>query len=185
MSKPPHTPPPANLSDLGSAEPHLAGLDALFMQAIDARTAGRTDEAIEKFSSILESEPRLAEPRIELGALRLEMGQLDEAESQAREAVRILEQGGQWTEDIPENVLQAMAWALLGSILKERASTDDVVFGEPEQFRQLVEQSRVAFARAAELDPDDTASVVSAQELAGGATADDANQADETGELDN
>ena len=168
MSKHTPAPPSANLEDEASAEPHLAGLDALFVAACEARTAGRTDEAIERFSKILETEPRLAEPRIELGAMRLEMGQIEDAEVQAREAVRILENGGQWTEDIPENVLHAMAWALLGSVLKEKAATDEVVFGDPQIFRELLEQSRLAFARAAELDPDDTASVASAGELAFG-----------------
>lgn len=166
MAKPTSAPPPANLEDDGSAEPHLAGLDSQFIAAMDARNSGRTDQAVELFTKILVREPRLAEPRIELGAMRLEMGQIDEAEEQAREAVRILENGGQWTEDVPENVLHAMAWALLGSVLKERAASDEVVFGDPAHFRDLLEQSRVAFAKAAELDPEDSASKINADELA-------------------
>lgn len=165
MPKTTSAPPSANLEDDASAEPHLAGLDTQFIAAMDARTAGRTDQAVDLFTKILVREPRLAEPRIELGAMRLEMGQIDEAEEQAREAVRILENGGQWTEDVPENVLHAMAWALLGSVLKERAASDEVVFGDPAVFRDLLEQSRVAFAKAAELDPDDTASKINADEL--------------------
>ena len=173
MAKHTHRPPPANLDEDASAEPHLAGLDAQFFAAMQARTAGRTDQAVDLFTQVLVREPRLAEPRIELGAMRLEMGQIEEAEAQAREAVRILENGGQWTEDVPENVLHAMAWALLGSVLKEKAATDEVVFGDPAHFRELLEQSRVAFAKAAELDPADLASKVTADELGGAGEPDD------------
>ena len=93
------------------------------------------------------------------------MGQLEDAEADVREAIRVLESGGQWSEDVPENVVLALAWSLLGEIIKEKASTDDVVFGDEETFRGLIAQSRVAFARAAELDPTDNNSQINALEL--------------------
>lgn len=154
------------LSDLDTkAEPHLAALGPRFLQGLAARDAGRVDQALEIFNQILLTEPRLPEPRMERGRIRLEMGQLDDAETDLREAIRVLESGGQWSEDVAENVVQALAWGLLGEILKEKASTDEVVFGDEETFRTLLSQSRVAFARAAELDPTDTTAQVNALEL--------------------
>lgn len=154
------------LSDLDTkAEPHLAALGPRFLQGLAARDAGRVDQALEIFNQILLVEPRLPEPRMERGRIRLEMGQLDDAETDLREAIRVLESGGQWSEDVAENVVQALAWGLLGEILKEKASTDEVVFGDEETFRTLLSQSRVAFARAAELDPTDATSNVNALEL--------------------
>lgn len=146
-------------------EGHLSELGPAFLKALAARSAGRVDEALEAFRALLRAEPRLAEPRLEIARILLEMGRLDEAEAEAREALRILEAGGQWSEDIPEHVMLALGWALLGEILKERAASDDVVFGDPGTFETLLRQSRAAFERAAMLDPADTASAVSAAEL--------------------
>lgn len=144
---------------------HLAALEPTFLKALDARSNGRIDTARELFADILKIEPRLAEPRMELGRIHLETGRLDDAEVELREAIRILELGGQWTMDVPEPVMLALAWALLGEILKEQAAGDDVVFGEPEVFEERIRQSRAAFARAAELDPSDSISALNAAEL--------------------
>lgn len=135
------------------------------MQALEKRAVGRLDEARELLAEILRKEPRLAEPRMELGRIHLETGRLEEAEIEAREAIRILEAGGQWTMDVPEAVMLSMAWALLGETLKEQASTDEVVFGDGARFSELIDLSRAAFARAAELDPTDGASMANAAEL--------------------
>jgi tetratricopeptide (TPR) repeat protein len=146
-------------------ETHLASLGPRFLEGLNARAAGRVDAALEIFAAILKDEPRLAEPRLEIARIWLEMGRLEDAEEEAREALRILEAGGQWTDEIPEPVLQALAWALLGEILKEKASSDEVVFGDPAVFTELLEQSRAAYARAAALDPTDATSSVNAMEL--------------------
>jgi tetratricopeptide (TPR) repeat protein len=150
---------------------HLEGLGPRFLAALDARANGRVDFALDELREILKIEPRLAEPRMEVARILLEFGQLEPAEGEVREALRILEAGGSWTEDVPEHVVLAMAWALLGEILKERASSDEVVFGEAEAFRALLAQSRAAFARAAELDPSDTVSGLNAAELGDGEEA--------------
>lgn len=144
---------------------HLAALEPTFLKALEARANGRIDAARELFADILRIEPRLAEPRMELGRIHLETGRLDDAEVEAREALRILEAGGQWSMDVPEPVMLALAWALLGAILKEQAATDEVVFGDPAVFEERIRQSRVAFARAAELDPADTISALNAAEM--------------------
>ncbi len=146
-------------------EAHLASLGPRFLGALRLRETGQVDAALDAFAGLLKLEPRLAEPRLEIARIYLEMGRLDDAEAEAREAIRILEAGGQWTEDIPENVLAALAWALLGEILKEKAASDEVVFGDPGVFTAFLEQSRFAFARAAELDPSDTSSQINALEL--------------------
>lgn len=146
-------------------ETHLAALGARFLAAAQKRASGQVDAALDAFNEILKAEPRLAEPRMEIARIFLEMGRLDDAEAEVKDAIRILESGGQWTEDIPDHIVLAVAWALYGEILKEKAASDDVVFGDPARFSALVEQSRVAFARAAELDPSDTASAVTALEL--------------------
>lgn len=148
-------------------EAHLAALGAKFLAALEARANRQVDAALEGFAAVLAAEPRLAEPRLELGSMYLDMGRYEEAELQAREAIRILDAGGQWTEDVPENVLLGMAWALLGASLQAQAQTDEVVFGsDPTRFKELVAQAAAAFKRAAELDPTDSASEASAAELA-------------------
>jgi tetratricopeptide (TPR) repeat protein len=160
-------------------EAHLATLGPRFMDALAKRSAGKVDAALDAFNDILRVEPRLAEPRMEIARIFLEMGRLDDAEEEVREAIRILEAGGIWTEELPENVVAALAWALLGEILKEKAQSDEVVFGDPTVFAELLEQSRVAFTRAAELDPSDTNSKVTALELGDGLGADDDEADDE------
>ncbi|HND34622.1 MAG TPA: hypothetical protein PLA94_31680, partial [Myxococcota bacterium] len=78
---------------------------------------------------------------------------------------RELQAGGQWVETVPENVMLSLGWALLGEILKQQATTDEVVFGDPEVFRTLIRESQAAFAKAHELDPDDTASLLNSKEM--------------------
>ena len=164
MSNPDDPVPGADLDAI--PEGHLEGLGEQFLKALEARNAGRIDEASEALLAILRVEPRLAEPRLELGRIYLETGRLEEGEAEAREAIRILDAGGAWSEDVPEAILQGMGWALLGELLKEQAATDEVVFGDdPARFKELLDQSRVAFARAAELDPQDLASLANAAEL--------------------
>jgi tetratricopeptide (TPR) repeat protein len=153
-------------NDFPDREGHLPGLGPRFLAAIEARAAGRVDEALEAFGAILKVEPRLAEPRMEIARIHLETGRIDEAEIEAREALRVLLAGGQWTDDLPENVVQALAWALLGEILKEKAASDEVVFGDPKLFSDLIAESRAAYAKAAELDPSDNSSWANALELA-------------------
>ena len=160
----PNKPPADELDE--TPESHLAGLGDAFMIGLRAREAGRVDDALAAFQGVRRAEPRLAEPRLEIGRIYLEMGRLAEAEAEAREAIRILDAGGAWTVEVPEAILLALGWALLGEVLKEEAASDEVVFGEdPARFAELVAQSRAAFARAHELDPADTVSGIKAAEL--------------------
>ncbi|RME26786.1 MAG: hypothetical protein D6798_05960, partial [Deltaproteobacteria bacterium] len=132
---------------------HLAGLGERFLAALDAVRAGRLDEAAEELRAILKVEPRLAEPRIELARLHLQTGQLEEAAEQAQEAIRILENGGQWTEDLDEDTVLSLAWNIRAEALRQQADQDSVVFGDPAEWERLMKESREAFATAARLDP--------------------------------
>ena len=133
----------------------LAALVQPFMNALRASHDGDLDRAEDALRSILQTEPRLPEPRLELARICLDTDRLDEAETHTREALTQLEAGGQWTDDLPENVVQGLAWAQLAEILRRRADEDDVIFGDPARFQKIVDESRAAFQRAAELDPSD------------------------------
>ena len=135
-------------------EGHLAGLGEIFLQAMDFRRKGDVDRASDLLRIILRREPRLPEPHLELAHIFLEMNRLDEAESEGREALRLLLAGGQWIEDIAEDVLKSLAHALVGEVLRRRTEQDEVVFGDPEAFRSLLAQSRKHFAEASRLDPE-------------------------------
>jgi tetratricopeptide (TPR) repeat protein len=134
-------------------EAHLAGLGEKFMAALESRRDGKVDDAKTALQEILAMEPRLAEPRMELASISLEAGQLDEAEAQAEEAVRLLESDGQWTEELPDEVVLSIAWSLLGESLRRQAETDAIVFGDPAVFTELTQRAKNAFIKAEALDP--------------------------------
>lgn len=140
---------------MSSEQSHLDELGTRFMAALRAKDAGKLDAAEDELRAILRSEPRLPEPHMELGRILLDTDRLDEAESHAREALEHLEASGPWTDEIPENVVRGLAWALLAEVLRRVADEDDVIFGDPARFKALVDESQKAFAKAAELDPSD------------------------------
>lgn len=147
------------MTDLPEDDPRLAALEPRFLAALSRREAGDLDAAEEELRSILRVEPRLPEPHLELSRILLDTDRLDDAEVHAREALRLVEAGGQWTDEIPEEVLQSLVHATLAEVLRRRADDDDVIFGDEHTFRALVDEARRHFARAAELDPrDETAS---------------------------
>ena len=134
-------------------ESHLRGMGDRFLLALAAKEKNDIDTAADLLRSILRVDPRLAEPQMELARILMESEQLEEAEEYAREAVKLLEGGGQWTEDLPENVVLSAAWSVLAEVLRQRADTDEMVFGDAEAFAKLMAETRAAFVRAAELDP--------------------------------
>ncbi|MEL6346224.1 MAG: tetratricopeptide repeat protein [Myxococcota bacterium] len=143
-----------NIISSEEEDARVASLQARFTQALQARRDGDVDSAAELLRGILKVEPRLAEPRMELSHLLLSTGQTDEAEEHAREAIRILETGGQWTDDIPENVLLALAYDHLGESLRQRADSDEIIFGPPDMLKKLHSEARSIFRKASTLDPD-------------------------------
>ena len=56
--------------DIDQPEEHLEGLGDQFMEAVRRMEKSDIDGAAELFRRILQKEPRLAEPRIELARLR-------------------------------------------------------------------------------------------------------------------
>ncbi len=134
------------------------GLDELqsrFVAAMADKEAGRIDAAEDAYRAILAEEPRLAEPRLELAHLLLATDRVEEAVEHARLAVEHLEAGGQWVEDLSEEVVRALAHRVLAEALRRRADEDDVIFGDPEVFRGLLAEARAHFERASRLDPSD------------------------------
>jgi tetratricopeptide (TPR) repeat protein len=136
-------------------EAHLEGLPERFMAALTLKDRGRIDEAHDELLAILAIEPRLPEPRMELARILLDTDRLGDAEPHAREALRLLEAGGQWTEELPENVVMGLAHALLAEILRRIADDDDVIFGDAARFKSLVAESHKHFELAASSDPSD------------------------------
>lgn len=134
-------------------ERHLEGLPELFMEAMSARQRGDVDRALDRLSEVLRREPRLAEPRLELGRIHLDAGRLEDAEAQTREGLAILERGGQWLETLPAAELLSLAHGQLAEVLRQRADSDEVIFGDPEVWRALLAESQRHFAQASELDP--------------------------------
>jgi tetratricopeptide (TPR) repeat protein len=133
----------------------LNALGSMFMAALKAKDSGKLDKAEETLISILRQEPRLPEPRMELARILLDSDRLVEAEDHVRTALDHLRAGGQWIDEVPEHVLLALAHALLAEILRRRIDQDDVIFGDPDEFKRLVAESRTNFSKAHELDPSD------------------------------
>jgi tetratricopeptide (TPR) repeat protein len=136
------------------SEDLLTDLAPRFLAALELRVAGDVEGATKELQELLKLEPRLPEPRLELSHIHLEAGRLPEAESEAREALKWLLQGGQWVEDLSEKQALSVAHGLLGEILREKALLDEVVFGDEEEFRGIVVESTHHFTMAAELDPE-------------------------------
>lgn len=147
--------PSAPTSPEAHEQERLDELGNRFLSALSDKEADRIDDAEEALRAIVSEEPRLAEPRLELARILLDTGRLTEAEEQAREGVAHLDATGPWVDEIPANVLEALAQRLLAEVLRRRADEDDVIFGDPATFHGLVAESKAAFTKAAELDPND------------------------------
>ena len=102
---------------------------------------------------IVKSEPRLPEPHLELAHIEMEAGSLEGAEVYARQGIDWLTKGGQWLATLEAHELVAHAHDILGEILRRRATSDEVVFGPEERFRELLNEARLEFSKARELDP--------------------------------
>lgn len=136
-------------------EAALQALSATFLRAIAAKEKGDVDEAEDLFREILRTEPRLPEPHLELARLLLDTDRVSAAEPYAREGLAHLEASGPWTDELPDEVVHALAHALLAEILRRRADEEDVIFGDPEAFHALVREAREHFEVAARFDPSD------------------------------
>jgi tetratricopeptide (TPR) repeat protein len=139
---------------LDTAEPHLQELASKFLTALEAHRRNDVDRSKELLDEILKVEPRLAEPRLQLGRIHLDTGRLQDAEIETREALRLVLAGGRWVEDLTDEVLTSTAHGQLAEILRQRADSDEVLFGDPKVFHAMVAEARDHFAKAQALDPE-------------------------------
>jgi tetratricopeptide (TPR) repeat protein len=133
-------------------EPVLAELEEIFREALHAMARGEHAEAKGRLKCILEVEPRLPEPYLELAVLTHADGDLENALAAARLGLEFLEKGGQWLDSVPPNVLLAHAKNLVGQLLVEWAQLDEQLF-DPEAFPRLYNEAVELFRSAHELDP--------------------------------
>lgn len=133
----------------------LDNLGQIFLRALARKDRGDVDEAEELLRDIIRKEPRLGEPHLELARLLLDTDRVSDAEDHAREAIQHLEGTGVWIDEPPENVILGLAHATLAESLRRRADEEDVIFGDPAQFHAIVNEARLHFQRANELDPSD------------------------------
>ena len=116
--------------------------------------AGEDDSAARvEFEAILAAEPRLAEPRLELGHILLLEERFDEAEEHVRLAVSTLRAGGQWTEDVEPKVLLSFAINLLGETLARSLEEGDLFLTDRAGFTTRWNQAAAHFREAATIDP--------------------------------
>ena len=133
----------------------LDELGEQFLHALALKDKGHIDKAKETLESILRTEPRLAEPRMELARIFLDTDRVEDAEEHASQALEDLNNHGQWVENVSENTLTALAHALVAEALRRRADEDDIIFGDPDVFKDILKRSQSHFKKAAELDPRD------------------------------
>jgi tetratricopeptide (TPR) repeat protein len=138
-----------------SDEEQLEALSREFLLAMDERRSGQIDGAEKRLRAIVRLEPRLAEPHLALGRLLLDTGRLEEAEDYARLGLEHLDQSGLWTEDLPQHVVAGVAYSLLGEVLRRRADSDEVIFGDPSIFQSLLAEAKQCFEKAQAADPED------------------------------
>lgn len=142
-------------SPLDAEQAELDRLAGIFMTALTAKEDGKLDAAEELLRDILRAEPRLAEPHMELARILLDTERLIPAEAEAREALDQLAATGPWLEEVAGATVHAIAHALLAEVLRRRADDDAVIFGDPEVFTALLDESRKHFDLARKLDPSD------------------------------
>jgi tetratricopeptide (TPR) repeat protein len=130
-----------------------AELEGRFLEAMECLRGGRDGRAMELLKEILNADPRLPEPHLELAILWHGQGRLDEAIEHARLAVKVLERGGQWTDDLPSHVLLAHARNLLGELLVEQSQAGETPF-DHDHFAEIWNEACALFAAAYEGDPD-------------------------------
>lgn len=131
-------------------------LDALtpkMQSALAFRQDGQDVRAEKLFREILRSEPRLAEPRLELAHLAAAREDWVEAQAQARIAVTTLMAGGQWTIDVEPGPLLSFAMNLLGETLVRSIEGGDLFLRDKDRFEAIWNEASVLFGQARKLDP--------------------------------
>jgi tetratricopeptide (TPR) repeat protein len=133
-------------------------IESAFMQAMEQRRADQLDEARELLERIVETEPRFPEPYLELALISHAGGLLERAIDEARLGLEMLEEYGQWVEDIPPDVLLGHARVVLAQLLIEAAEATDLATNRAE-FLQLWNEGAELFSLALEADPSNSDAV--------------------------
>lgn len=154
MSDPQTSPDGTPLEDpTKGPEHHLVPLGTKLEQAFALRGDGKHDAAAELLREILQADPRLAEPRLELAHIAAERSDWEEAEEQARAALMILKSGGQWTASLPAEQMLSFATNLLGEVIYRGLQDGDLIFRDAAAFTERWNEASALFEAAAALDP--------------------------------
>jgi len=132
----------------------LSDLEPKMRMAMAARDQGNDGEARKLFDDILQEEPRLAEPRLELAHMAALVEDWEEAQGQARLAIDILKRGGQWTQDVEPKVLLGFALNLLGELMVRPLEEGDIFLTDRPRFDRSWNEASGLFALAIAADPD-------------------------------
>ncbi len=133
---------------------HLIPLGRRLAEAMKLRSEGAADKALLVYHEILQVDPRLAEPRLELAHMAAEQEQWEEAEEQARAALDALRRGGQWTADVTESQLLSFAMNLLAEIIYRSVQDGDLIFRDEARFKARWNEAAGLFAEALRTDPE-------------------------------
>ena len=123
------------------------------MEAIQAHQQHDLDKADKINKAIIQIEPRLVEPNLELSTIALRREQYDIAQAYSEEAIRLCQLHGHWMENFSDEELLALAYCNLGESLRKQAEKDEIIFTEPERFKELMKKSKAAYMSAAKIDP--------------------------------
>ena len=131
----------------------LKHLEFKFLEAIQAHQNNDLDKAERINKAVLEVEPRLVEPNLELAYITLRREQFEDAQAYAEEAIRLCSLHGHWMDNFTDDELLSLSYSALGESLRFQAQTDEVIFEKPEKFAQLMEQAKDAYNKAASINP--------------------------------
>lgn len=145
---------PENGAPTTDPETHLIPLGAKLQKAMEFRAAGDAEQAHKLLREILITDPRLAEPRLELAGIAAGREDWDEAEEQARAALGLLRSGGQWTAAVSPLKLQSFATNLLGEVIYRSLECGDLMFRDAAKFDLRWNEAATLFAAALQLDPE-------------------------------
>ena len=138
--------------NIDAPEGYLEELQPLMRQAMALRDEGKDEEASKVLREILRSEPRLAEPRLELSHIAASACDWPEAENQARMAVDALRSGGQWTLDLEPSQILSFALNLLGEVLVRDLEEGDLLMVDRPRFVTRWNEASNCFREALEQD---------------------------------
>jgi tetratricopeptide (TPR) repeat protein len=141
-----------NPVDPHADEAHLASLGQRFAKALQLREQGEVEAARRELRAVLQAEPRLAEPRLELAHMAALEENWEEAEAQARDALKTLLGGGQWTLDLHPAELRSFALNFLGEIIVRPLEEGDLFLQDRDAFQGRWNEAASLFAEAVRQD---------------------------------